>query len=136
MNSDCAYYSANCAIGLNQTGADELMENFVKDYPEEIELLLAQVPEIKECMVYGKQDEKDPSNKELIISVKVIPNLDKIGENLTDEEIREIIWPKIKEVNKKLTSYKAIKNLEIKHDEFEKTTTMKIKRYAEIKKSK
>lgn len=105
-------------------------------YPEEIELLLAQVPEIKECMVYGKQDEKDPSNKELIISVKVIPNLDKIGENLTDEEIREIIWPKIKEVNKKLTSYKAIKNLEIKHDEFEKTTTMKIKRYAEIKKSK
>ena len=105
-------------------------------YPEEIELLLAQVPEIKECMVYGKQDEKDPSNKELIISVKVIPNLDKIGEDLTDEEIREIIWPKIKEVNKKLTSYKAIKNLEIKHDEFEKTTTMKIKRYAEIKKSK
>lgn len=105
-------------------------------YPEEIELLLAQVPEIKECMVYGKQDEKDPSNKELIISVKVIPNLDKIGENLTDEEIREIIWSKIKEVNKKLTSYKAIKNLEIKHDEFEKTTTMKIKRYAEIKKSK
>ena len=105
-------------------------------YPEEIELLLAQVPEIKECMVYGKQDEKDPSNKELIISVKVIPNLDKIGENLTDEEIREIIWPKIKEVNKKLTSYKAIKNLEIKQDEFEKTTTMKIKRYAEIKKSK
>lgn len=105
-------------------------------YPEEIELLLAQVPEIKECMVYGKQDEKDPSNKELIISVKVIPNSDKIGENLTDEEIREIIWPKIKEVNKKLTSYKAIKNLEIKHDEFEKTTTMKIKRYAEIKKSK
>ena len=105
-------------------------------YPEEIELLLAQVPEIKECMVYGKQDEKDPTNKELIISVKVIPNLDKIGENLTDEEIREIIWPKIKEVNKKLTSYKAIKNLEIKHDEFEKTTTMKIKRYAEIKKSK
>ena len=105
-------------------------------YPEEIELLLAQVPEIKECMVYGKQDEKDPTNKELIISAKVIPNLDKIGENLTDEEIREIIWPKIKEVNKKLTSYKAIKNLEIKHDEFEKTTTMKIKRYAEIKKSK
>ena len=105
-------------------------------YPEEIELLLAQVPEIKECMVYGKQDEKDPTNKELIISVKVIPNLDKIGKDLTDEEIREIIWPKIKEINKKLTSYKAIKNLEIKHDEFEKTTTMKIKRYAEIKKSK
>lgn len=41
---------------------------------------------------------------------------------------------KIKETNHKLTSYKAIKKLEIKKDEFEKTTTMKIKRYAEIKK--
>ena len=87
-------------------------------------------------MVYGKEDEKDKSNKELIVSVKVIPNFEKIGKDLTDEQIREIIWPKIKEVNKKLTSYKTIKNLEIKHDEFEKTTTMKIKRYAEIKKNK
>ena len=109
-------------------------------YPEEIELLLSQVPEIKECMVYGKEDEKDPTNKELIISVKVIPNLEeleaKYGKDLTDEKIRDIIWGKIKEVNKKLTSYKAIKNLEIKKDEFEKTTTMKIKRYAELKKDK
>ena len=109
-------------------------------YPEEVELLLSQVPEIKECMVYGKEDEKDPTNKELIISVKVIPNLEELeanyGKDLTDEKIRDIIWGKIKEVNKKLTSYKAIKNLEIKKDEFEKTTTMKIKRYAELKKDK
>ncbi|WP_309641396.1 tetratricopeptide repeat protein [Flavobacterium sp.] len=31
--SDCAYYIANCAIRLNQFGADELMESFVRDYP-------------------------------------------------------------------------------------------------------
>ena len=107
-------------------------------YPEEIELLLAQVPEIKECMVYGKEDSEDKDNKELIISVKVITNMEEIeekyGKDLPEEKIREIIWNKIKEVNKQLTSYKAIKNLEIKHDEFEKTTTMKIKRYAELKK--
>ena len=81
-------------------------------YPEEIEMLLGNVPEIKECMVYGKEDE----GQELIISAKVIPNLDKIKEKhpteeLTDEKIHEIIWEEIKEVNKKLTSYKAIKNL-------------------------
>ncbi len=107
-------------------------------YPEEIELLLSKVAEIKECMVYGKEDTDDPTNKELIISVKVIPNQEEIetnyGKELTEEQIRDIIWGKIKEVNKKLTSYKAIKNLEIKHDEFEKTTTMKIKRYAEMNK--
>ncbi|MBR1802531.1 MAG: AMP-binding protein [Clostridia bacterium] len=109
-------------------------------YPEEIELLLSKVTEIKECMVYGKEDKEDKANKELIISVKVIPNLEEIeekyGKDLSENQIHSIIWEKIKEVNKQLTSYKAIKNLEIKHDEFEKTTTMKIKRYAELKKDK
>ena len=105
-------------------------------YPEEIELLLGKVDEIKECMVYGKQ--MNPEDKELTISVKVIPNYEKIeekyGKDLTETQIHDIIWDEIKKVNRKLTSYKAIKNLEIKKDEFEKTTTMKIKRFAEIKK--
>ena len=56
------------------------------------------------------------------------------GKDLSDEEIYNIIWDKIKEVNHKLTSYKAIKKLEIKKDEFAKTTTMKIKRFVEISK--
>ena len=106
-------------------------------YPEEIELLLSKIPEIQECMVYGKEVEGE---KELIISVKVIPNMEEIenlhGKNLSEEEIHKIIWNKIKEVNKGLTSYKAIKNLEIKNDEFAKTTTMKIKRYVELQKDK
>ena len=33
VKSDCAYYSANCAIRLEQSGADAMMEDFVKDYP-------------------------------------------------------------------------------------------------------
>lgn len=33
VQSDCAYYIANTAIRLEQDGADELMENFVTDYP-------------------------------------------------------------------------------------------------------
>ena len=106
-------------------------------YPEEIELLLSKVPEIQECMVYGKEVEGE---KELIISAKVIPNMEEIerlhGKDLSEEEIHKIIWNKIKDVNKSLTSYKAIKNLELKHDEFAKTTTMKIKRYVELQKDK
>ena len=106
-------------------------------YPEEIELLLSKHPEIKECMVYGKEVEGE---KELIITARVIPNYDEIeekyGKDLDEEAVYKIIWDIIKEVNKSLTSYKAIKKLEIKHDEFVKTTTMKIKRYAELKKDK
>ncbi|RTY92342.1 tetratricopeptide repeat protein [Flavobacterium sp. GT3R68] len=33
VQSDCAYYSANCAIRLNQANADAKMESFVSDYP-------------------------------------------------------------------------------------------------------
>ncbi len=107
-------------------------------YPEEIELLLGDIPEIKESMVYGKKDNENKNEKELIITAKVIPDYEELeknyGKDLTDEQIHDIIWNKIKEVNRKLTSYKAIKRLEIKKDEFVKTTTMKIKRYVEIKK--
>ena len=112
-------------------------------YPEEIEGLLAKVPEIKECFVYGKAPEgenaKRKDKRELIITARVIPNKEEIektyGNNLTEKEIYDIIWNKIKEVNKKLTSYKAIKALEIQEGEFEKTSTLKIKRYKEIQKN-
>lgn len=33
VKADCAYYISNCAIRLNQTGADQLMEDFVENYP-------------------------------------------------------------------------------------------------------
>ena len=85
-------------------------------------------------MVYGKEDK----GIELKITARVIPNREYIAENyekdLSDEEIHKIIWEKIKEVNKKLVAYKAVKELEIKNDEFVKTTTMKIKRAEELKK--
>lgn len=112
-------------------------------YPEEIEMLLDKVPEIKEVMVYGKSPEgaeaKRKDDKELIITARVIPDKEKIEElhgNISDKEIYDIIWEQIKTVNKKLTSYKAVKSLEIKEGEFEKTSTMKIKRYKELQKDK
>lgn len=107
-------------------------------YPEEIEVLLSNVSEIKEIMVYGKQDTEKKNEKELIITARVIPNYEEIekkyGKDLTEQQIYDIIWGKIKEVNRQLTSYKAIKCLEIKEGEFAKTTTMKIKRYVELNK--
>lgn len=106
-------------------------------YPEEIEMMLDKVDEIKESMVYGKKPEANSKKeeKELIITARVIPDYEKIKEihgDISKKEIYDIIWKKIKEENKKLTSYKAVKSLEIKEGEFEKTTTMKIKRYKEI----
>lgn len=110
-------------------------------YPEEIESLLVGVPEISEVMVYGKEV---PEEKELVITARVIPDYDTIreihgankgsDEDFSDEEIRKIIWEQIKQVNRKISNYKCIRKVEIKKDQFEKTTTMKIKRFVELRK--
>lgn len=115
-----------------------VLKNGKNIYPEEIEMLLKKNLEIKECMVYGKAQE---NSKELTITARVIPNLIEIEQkygkdSLTDEKVYDVIWKIIKETNKELTSYKAIKKLEIKKDDFEMTTTMKIKRYKELQKDK
>lgn len=108
-----------------------VLNNGKNVYPEEIEPLLNESEFIKESLVYGKQ-----SNNDIILSVQVIVDKDHINsafpEGKTDEEIRNIIWEEIRKVNDKLVIYKRIKNLEIREKEFEKTTTLKIKRYKEI----
>lgn len=98
-------------------------------YPEEIEGLLNDTDYIKESMVYGKKGDDD-----IILSVQVIADIDKIKEekgDFSEEEIKDLIWQDIKKINETLVVYKRIKNLEIRDKEFEKTTTMKIKRYKE-----
>ena len=47
----------------------------------------------------------------------------------TKAEIKKIISDVISNVNKKMPTYKHIKNFVIRDKEFEKTTTKKIKRY-------
>ena len=88
-------------------------------------------------MVYGKKDKN--KKEELIVTARVTLDeeyiKEKYGQNRpNDEEIRKEIWNEIKQINRKMVQYKAIKDLEIKKDEFIKTTTMKIKRFEEIKK--
>lgn len=106
-------------------------------YPEELETLINRIPLVEESMVYGA---KDPKNKqELIVTAKVTLNEEYIEETYastrpSDDEIYKLIWEEIKKINRSLVSYKAIKKLEIKKDAFIKTTTMKIKRFAELEK--
>lgn len=98
-------------------------------YPEEIEGLLNDLPYVKETMVYGKKEKND-----ILLSVQVLVDKDKIKEekgDISEEQVKDIIWSEIKKVNEGLVQYKRIKNLELRDKEFEKTTTMKIKRYKE-----
>ncbi len=106
-------------------------------YPEEIENYINKIPYVSESMVYGLGEDQN----NIIVAAKVTLDEEYMEETYasnrpSDEQIHELIWEEIKKINRKLVPYKAVKNLEIKKDEFEKTTTLKIKRFAEISKVK
>ena len=72
-----------------------------------------------------------------MLCAKIVYNADLIKEFLgekTQEEYKEEIWKKIKEINSRLPIYKHIKDITITTEKLDKTTTQKIKRYQEIKK--
>ncbi len=98
-------------------------------FPEEIESLLNKSEIIKESMVYQKENkEKDDT----IISAILVPNYDKLKEKygeLSEDDLKEKLWQEVKNVNDNLVSYKHVKEISIREKEFEKTTTLKIKRY-------
>lgn len=111
-----------------------VLKNGKKIFPEEIETLVNRIDEIEESFVFGMPDEEDKNDVKL--SVKAVYNKDVVKEfhgDKTEEEIREIIWNKIKELNQTFPQYKHIKKLILTDKELIKTTTKKVKRQEELK---
>ena len=107
-------------------------------YPEEIEDIVNRSPFIMESLVYGEENEKHDE----IIAAQIVTDADAFIEyseqhnaEINDDLIRKIIDEEIKKVNKQLPLYKQIRKFYIRTEEFEKTTTQKIKRYL-VKKEK
>lgn len=109
-----------------------VLKNGKKIFPEELEELVNKIDLVKESMVFGM-----PKGDDLVVSVKVQYDEEVVKEkysNMSMEEIKHIIWEKIKEVNKTLPTYKYVKNMLLTKDDFIKTTTAKIKRFEEFDK--
>ncbi len=103
-----------------------VLENGKNVFPEEIEEYLENIPEIAESVVLGRRaDDGETIN---LVAV-VFPNKDVFPEGAAQSEIEEAIKDKIASVNKKLVRYKQIKSVEFRDEEFEKTTSKKIKRH-------
>lgn len=107
-----------------------VLKNGKNIYPEELEILINDLPYVEESMVFGMPKEDD-----LVVSAKIVYNKEfKEKNNYTEEELREKIWQDIKEINKELPTYQHIKNIIVTDEPMIKTTTAKVKRYEEIKK--
>ena len=111
-----------------------VLKNGKNVYPEELELLINNLSYVSESMVFGL-----PKDDDLLLSVKIVYNKDYISEKyggISEENLKNIIWKDIKNINSNLTNYKHIKNLIITDEPMIKTTTQKVKRFEEIKKIK
>ena len=112
-----------------------VLKNGKKVFPEELETMVNRIDLVSESMVFGLKDERD--EQDVVVSVKVALDEEVIKEQYkdkTDEELKDILWEKIKEVNLTFPKYKHIKKLLVTHEELIKTTTKKVKRQEEMKK--
>ena len=50
-----------------------------------------------------------------------------------EEDIKAKLWKDIKEINKKMPTYKYVKEIKVTQEELIKTTTLKVKRFEEMK---
>jgi len=111
-----------------------VLKNGKNIYPEEIEALINKIEGIKESFVYGKPEENDEID--LKICAKIVYDKEIMEEKYnakTEEEIKELLWKKIKEINKEMPAYKYIRDIIVTEKELIKTTTAKVKRHEEIK---
>lgn len=109
-----------------------VLKNGKKVFPEEFEILINDLDEVKECMVFGLPKEND----DVLLSVKVQYDkeyMQKTYPNKSIEEYEKIIWDKIKIINQTVPKYKYIKNMILTDEDFIMTSTAKIKRYEEMK---
>lgn len=102
-------------------------------YPEELEVLINQIPEVKESMVYAKEED---GGNDYIVAVQILPEMEIIvenmGEDVSEKEIFEMFTEKINEINNSLPNYKRVRNIQVREKDFIRTTTKKIKRQANL----
>ncbi len=104
-----------------------ILSNGKNVYPEEIEMEISKVFGVNECIVYAGESELLP-NKEVIVA-EIYPDF----EALKEKEItnpQNYFEDEIKKINSRMVSYKAVKMVKIRNEEFQKNTSKKILRFA------
>lgn len=110
-----------------------VLKNGKNIFPEEMENLVNKIEGVKESFIFGKQQSAD--KEDIKINVKIIFDREIMKQAYRvekDEEIRKVLSDKIKDINKIMPKYKAIRGMLISEEPLIKTTTNKIKRQANL----
>lgn len=108
-------------------------------FPEELEYYLGKVSLVSESMVWAAQD--DSGQDDLIVAT-IKPDMEEVEavigkEAAADpEKVEKLMWQEVDKINKELPFFKKIRRINIRKEEFEKTTGKKIKRFVESNKQK
>ena len=115
-----------------------VLKNGKNVYPEELEDLIDALPYAAESMVYGQKKNKDGDSKDLVISAKIVYDPETAGkltggkaDAVDKDALRELVQKDIDAINETLPTYKQIHRFDLTDEPMEKTTTGKIKRYAQ-----
>ena len=111
-----------------------VLRNGKNVYPQELEFLISKLPYVAECMVFARNE----SNTDTAIVAKIVYNKEIMEKDYPDtkkEDYEKIIWKDVKEINKTLPTFKHIKKVIVTDEPMIKTTTQKVKRNEEIKKT-
>ena len=101
-----------------------VLDNGKNVYPEEIENYILGISYVEEVVVKAK---KNKNGQEISLCAEVFLNNEKVKE-LNISNIKEKLKEDIAKACEELPVYKKISDIEIRKEEFEKTTTKKIKR--------
>ncbi len=103
-----------------------VLENGKNIFPEEIEEYIAAHTSTQESVVVGR---KQPDGDDILLTAIIFPRLDDFPDPDDHTAIEKKIREQITKMNRKLVTYKQIRNVEFRYTEFEKTTSKKIKRH-------
>lgn len=102
-------------------------------YPEEVEIKIVSNPYILECIALGYKTPNETGEK---VGLIVVPNQEAIDaeseqrkHSLSDDEVEELLRAEVKKSSQDLAQYKRPRCIQIRMEEFEKTSTSKVKRY-------
>ena len=103
-------------------------------YPEEVEAQINASPFILESLLLGYQEEGDEVGERLgLIVVPDTESLDaeekRTGKTLSDVEVETLVLAEVKKMAQQLASYKRPRRIQVRAEEFQKTSTKKVKRY-------